>query len=102
MAEPRVEPTRGLIVEASHPLVAVPLEEDGREVVRYLVEAAESDQPDSVTQEALGVIGAWDNLDWDGMEAAVYRIRHDAPPTPPNSNLCRVPGLKLHLLPALR
>ena len=34
-------------------------------------------------QQALSLAGSWDDLDWDEMEAALDRIRHDSPPTPP-------------------
>jgi hypothetical protein len=38
---------------------------------------------DRVTLDALSVLGAWDDLDWDDMEAAFDRMRHENPPSPP-------------------
>ncbi len=38
---------------------------------------------DRVTLDALGVIGAWDDLDWEEMSAAFTRLRHENPPSPP-------------------
>jgi hypothetical protein len=37
----------------------------------------------SATQKALGVIGAWSDLDWDETVAALDQIRHESKPTPP-------------------
>ena len=85
MAERRRDPSLSLVAESDQPLIAIPLDEDGREGVRYLVAEAVSDaaQLERVTREALGVIGAWDDLDWDELEAALDRIRHESRPTPP-------------------
>jgi hypothetical protein len=33
--------------------------------------------------EALGLVGAWSDLDWDEMIEALDRIRHESKPTPP-------------------
>jgi hypothetical protein len=38
---------------------------------------------DRATLDALSVLGAWDELDWDETEAALYEIRHRNPPAPP-------------------
>ena len=40
-------------------------------------------QFDRVTLDALSVLGAWDDLDWDDMAAAFERMRHENPPSPP-------------------
>jgi hypothetical protein len=40
-------------------------------------------QLDRVTLDALSVLGAWDDLDWDDMAATFERIRHENPPSPP-------------------
>ena len=34
-------------------------------------------------QAALSVVGAWSDLDWDDLEAALDQIRHSSTPTPP-------------------
>lgn len=89
MAEQRVEPFLSLAVPDGQPLIAIPLEEDGREVVRYFTDEAAADAavPRSVTQEALATIGSWADLDWDDMERELYRIGHENAPTPPIDEL---------------
>jgi len=37
---------------------------------------------DRVTLDALSVLGAWDDLDWDDMAASFARMRHEDPPSP--------------------
>ncbi len=85
MVERRRGRVTSLSVRADRPLIGVILQDDDEEIVRYFVEeqAADISIPQSVTQDALGVIGAWSDLDWDQMEEALDRIRHDSPPTPP-------------------
>ena len=89
MAEPRVEPLPDLVSDGDQPLIAIPMEEDGREVVRYFADEAAADAatPDEGIQEALSLAGAWSDLDWDEMEAGLHRMRHEAPPTPPIDEL---------------
>ena len=38
---------------------------------------------DEDIQAALDLAGAWSDLDWDDMEAELYRIGHSTPPSPP-------------------
>jgi hypothetical protein len=45
--------------------------------------AADAAVSQSATQDALSVIGAWSDLDWDETVAALDRIRHESTPTPP-------------------
>ena len=89
MSEQRADHVQSLVVERDQPLIAIPFEEDGREVVRYFVEeeAADAALAASGTQDALSLIGAWSDLDWDEMEEALYRIRHESKPTPPIDSL---------------
>jgi hypothetical protein len=67
------------------PLIGIIFEEKGKEVVRYFTDekAADAAVSQSATQEALAVIGAWNDLDWDETVAALDRIRHESKPTPP-------------------
>ena len=67
------------------PLIGIIVEEKGKEVVRYFTDEKEADAAVSqhATQDALSVIGAWDDLDWDETVAALDRIRHESTPTPP-------------------
>ena len=74
-----------LAVEASQPLIGVPVEEDGRQVVRYFTDqaAAAAARSDRTLRDALGVIGAWSDLDREETAAELDRIRHESRPTPP-------------------
>ncbi len=76
---------RSLTTHRHEPLLAVMLEEDGQEVVRYFAGdvPSELDQPDDVVEDALQLAGAWRDLDWQETAEALDRIRHANPPTPP-------------------
>jgi hypothetical protein len=78
-----------LVVEGDQPLIAIPLEENGREVERYFVEEPLLGAASSARsiQEALGLAGVWSDLDWDDMERELHRIGHENPPTPPRDEL---------------
>lgn len=78
-------PMSSLAVPGDQPLIGLFLRENGREVVRYFAdeEQAEAAVPDDAVQDALNLAGAWSDLDWDEMEAELYRIGHSTPPTPP-------------------
>lgn len=69
----------------NQPLIGIPFEENGQEIVRYFSEEAQADKAvsDDATQTALKLAGAWSDLDWDDMELALDHIRHDSTPTPP-------------------
>ncbi|MCW5850903.1 MAG: hypothetical protein KIT87_12580 [Anaerolineae bacterium] len=75
--------------ESSQPLIGIIMEEDGQEVVYYFTDDSDADaaETDADVQAALSVIGAWRNLDWEETSAALDRIRHAIPPTPPIENL---------------
>lgn len=75
------------MVERDQPVLAIPLVEDGREMVSYAVETENitpTSLPDSV-QDALNLAGVWSDLDWDETVEALDRIRHGSRPTPPTS-----------------
>lgn len=75
-------------VANGQPLIGVPLEEDGHQVVRYFNNDADADvalaQPDRRSPRQLA--GAWlqvdPDLDWDGLADELDRIRHQSTPTP--------------------
>ena len=69
----------------NQPLIGIPFEENGHEVVRYFSEEAQADKAvsDEVTQTALDLAGAWSDLDWEDMQQELDRIRHQSQPTPP-------------------
>jgi hypothetical protein len=51
-------------------------------MARYEEGQADAIIPQSVMQEALSLAGAWHDLDWDTVEQALHRIRHESPPSP--------------------
>ena len=69
----------------NQPLIGIPFEENGQEVVRYFSEEAQADKAvsEDATQTALDLAGAWSDLDFDEMLEALDHIRHDSKPTPP-------------------
>jgi hypothetical protein len=85
MAERRRQGVPSLLVQGNQPLIGIPFEEQGHEVVRYFTgeQAADAAVPHSTLQAALSVIGAWSDLDWGEMVEALDRIRHESQPTPP-------------------
>ncbi len=74
-----------MIVGEDQPLIGIPMEQNGRKVVRYFADdaAADAATADEVTKRALAAIGSWSDLDWDEVEQALHRIRHESNPTPP-------------------
>jgi hypothetical protein len=66
-------------------LIGIIVEEKGKEVVRYFADekAADAAVSQSATQDALSIIGAWSDLDWDETLDALDRIRHESKLTPP-------------------
>lgn len=89
MAAQRTTRAQSLVIERDQPLIAIPLEEDGRDMVHYCVEEASTESatlPDTV-RDALSLAGAWSDLDWDETVAALDRIRHESKPTPPIAEL---------------
>ncbi len=85
MSEQRIAPITSFVVDDHQALIAVPMDEDGHAVTRYFLgeEAADHARLPSVTQEALQVVGAWRDVDWEQMAEALDRIRHESKPTPP-------------------
>jgi hypothetical protein len=85
MAERKQQPLPSLLVQDNQPLIGIPCEENGQEVVRYFATEDEADQAvaDQAVQDALSLAGAWSHLDWDDMVEALDRIRHESKPTPP-------------------
>jgi hypothetical protein len=73
----------------NQPLIGIPFEENGKEVIRYFSEEELADQAVAVgaAESALQLAGAWSDLSWEEMEESLDRIRHDSQPTPPISHL---------------
>jgi hypothetical protein len=57
----------------------------GGEEMRYFTDdsAADTLAQGQGIEQALGVIGAWSDLDWDHAADELDRLRHASPPTPP-------------------
>jgi hypothetical protein len=83
MAEPLRHPSPDLLVGRKQMLFAVPVDEDGHETVRFFTENVESLAADDGVRQALSVIGAWSDLDWEQAFEELDRIRHESRPTPP-------------------
>ena len=85
MAERKQQARPSLLVQDNQPLIGIPCEEQGHEVVRYFTDeqAADAAVSHSTTQAALRVIGAWSDMDWEEMVEALDRMRHESKPTPP-------------------
>jgi len=81
----RTHSRNGLAAGDDQPLIALPGRVNGKDTVEYFVdeESADAAVTDEDIQAALSVIGAWADLDWDEMEAELYRIGHETPPSPP-------------------
>jgi hypothetical protein len=83
MTEPNNK-QRSLVVRPEQPLIGIFRENDGRELVEYTVDdSVDATLASQVLQDALAVIGAWSDLDWEDTEQALDRIRHESVPTPP-------------------
>ena len=77
-------PERSITAHSSEPLVAVFVDEDGEEIVRYFPETeAEATTSDGATRAALAAIGSCSDLDWEQWADELDRLRHESPPTPP-------------------
>jgi hypothetical protein len=74
-----------IAVRDTQPLVGLFVDDDS-DAVEYFAEdeaTAAPTKPSKAAQEALSVIGAWSDLDWEQLAADLDRIRHGSPPTPP-------------------
>lgn len=85
--EQQENPVQSLFVRRDQPLIGVVLQEESQELVRYFVEEGDADiiLPEQAAQDALNLAGVWADLAWDEVEAALDRIRHESPPSPPIS-----------------
>ncbi len=78
--------TQPFITTTQHqPLIGIPFQENGKEVIRYFSAEEQADKAvsEDATQQALRLAGAWSDLDFDEMLDALDHIRHDSKPTPP-------------------
>lgn len=86
-AERPTPPPISIVVSDDRPLLGVIEFESGHEMTRYFTDDSpsrgEPAAPGADIEAALAAIGAWSDLDWDEMESALDRIRHESKPTPP-------------------
>ena len=73
-----------IMVPSNQPLVGVFMDDDS-DVVQYFAEEPQAPpvMPSRGAQDALSVIGAWSDMDWDPLVEGLDEIRHASPPTPP-------------------
>ena len=85
MAERQPQAQRSFQVPGDQPLIGLVFQHDGHDVTHYFAEeeAVDAAVTDSATSQALQLIGAWSDLDWGDMAAALDRIRHESPPSVP-------------------
>jgi hypothetical protein len=73
-----------MVARAHDPIVAIFADEEGDDVVRYVLEdGAGAAVQDEATRAALAAIGSCGDLDWNTWAEALDQIRHQSPPTPP-------------------
>ena len=82
MAE-RLSPT-SFDVTDGQPLIAVPLEENGQQIVRYFTDEAAADTALAARRrrDVRHLAGIWQDLDWETAAVGLDRIRHESAPTP--------------------
>lgn len=85
MAERHAHRASQMIVPSDQPLIGIINQENGFNVVHYFTKEEEADAASSqkAVQRALDLAGAWSDLNWEEMETALDRIRHESQPTPP-------------------
>jgi hypothetical protein len=77
------------IARMHQPLIAIPIEQDGEEAVRYFVDEEQADaaMEQGTRKQPIKLAGVWRDLDAEAMLAALDHIRHDSKPTPPIDTL---------------
>lgn len=77
---------RSLRVRPGQPLIGVVVREEGQQVTRYFTDRPQDLDRAAVqrrVRKAASLAGVWKDLDWEEMEQALDRIRHQSKPTPP-------------------
>lgn len=83
-----VTPRHTMTASPEQPLIGVLTEQDGREIVRYLTDDAETPRGDGEDRDApIKLAGAWRDLDDEDVLGELERIRHQSAPTPPLADL---------------
>jgi len=83
------EPVHSLSARLDQPLIAVVVEENGGDVIKYFVADEEADAYVKATQRGSveSLAGAWSHMDEDDVLDSLERIRHESRPTPPLADL---------------
>lgn len=71
-----------ITVPSNHPLIGIPSEENGQEVIRYFSDDALPHSLETI-KEILSLVDAWRAISWDDMAEQLDHIRHESTPTPP-------------------
>lgn len=89
MRELQPDSGTSLVARLDQPLIAVAVERDGVEEVRYFVDEAAADEAlgRGAQQTPIKLAGIWSDLDADAMLDELDRIRHESKPTPPITSL---------------
>ncbi len=90
MSEQLPRRAQSFIAQLNEPLIAVHIEINGHEEIRYFVDEQAADEALKQTtkaQQAIKLAGAWSDLDADEVLDSLDRIRHECTPTPPIDNL---------------
>ncbi len=74
-----------VVADMNQPLIAVLVEQNGKDVVRYFVDEAQADAVlgQDGTKQPIKLAGIWNDLDGEAMLADLERMRHASKPTPP-------------------
>lgn len=77
--------SESFVLRNPDPLIGVILDDDDPESVCIFLseEAADAVCSQTAIRDTLSMAGAWSDLDWDQMEQALDRIRHESQPSPP-------------------
>lgn len=78
-----------LVAQPDEPLIGIVFMENGQELTYYFTDEADADAAvaEHGALDPRAFAGIWSDLDWDELEEALYRIRHDSTPTPPIDDL---------------
>lgn len=75
-----------IAVHGNRPLIGVIMDGEDRTANYFTEEDAIASTVDpKAVEDALGLAGAWSDLDWGDMQESLDRIRHESTPTPPIS-----------------
>jgi len=70
----------------NQPLIGIIRQNNGQRTLEYFTDeqsAHAASNADDAANRVRKLAGVWSDLDWDEMERALDRIRHETPPSPP-------------------